>query len=601
MFTRTLVALLLLLTVASAAPGGPLHSSVADAKQETEPQMVAALATINQYRAWLGVQPLTVDPALQQAAEAHVNYYSLNYGDPDLAGMGLHYETAGKPGFTGESFQDRADAAGYTGWVNENAGLSGSMTWSLDWFIGTVGHRLTLLDPRYIHIGLAAINDGDKQFEIIDLGSAEHWSYTWDDPQWTAWPPDGATGVGLSFDGEAPNPFPDANYPVGYPTTLKYFGDGDLTLGSATLSDASGVVPSFSIIGDGWLTSQTVELCASAPLTPGERYRVHITGTANGAPFTRDWSFTASTGDDDPLALDGNPGVAPPPPAPSPTPTPPAPTPTPTPTPDPNLPPGLAAADPAVQQLWQQADGPVASGAAARSWLWGPDIWLGKDETYADASSGERQVYYLDKARMELNDDGASDYVTAGLLVRDMIAGVVQVGNDDYQQVQPAWVQLAGDPLKDNPDAPTYASLTNLASIVAGREATPRVGQPITDVLAQDGSVRQQSNLGKYSAYGSFEPTLGHNLAAVFEPYLQALPSDWHTSVGLPLSEPYWTRTRVNGVETWVLIQAFERRVLTYTPANAPDWRIEMGNIGRHYYTWRYGTEPPADPDAWIP
>src|SRR5690349_15495661 len=139
MFKRLLVALVLL-TLVGAALGGPFHSSVADAKQETEPQMVAALATINQYRAWLGVQPLTVDPALQQAAEAHVNYYSLNYGDPDLAGMGLHYETAGKPGFTGESFQDRADAAGYTGWVNENAGLSGSMTWSLDWFIGTVGH-----------------------------------------------------------------------------------------------------------------------------------------------------------------------------------------------------------------------------------------------------------------------------------------------------------------------------------------------------------------------------------------------------------------------------------------------------------------------------
>ena len=265
------------------------------------------------------------------------------------------------------------------------------------------------------------------------------------------------------------------------------------------------------------------------------------------------------------------------------------------------LPPGLAAADPAVQQIWAETDGPVASGSATRSWLWGPDIWLGKDEPSADARDGERQVYYLDKARMEINPDDSAAYVTAGLLVRDMIAGVIQVGSDEYQQVQPAWVQLAGDPLKDNPDAPTYASLTQLASIEPGRAVSPRAGQRITDVLAQDGSVRQQANLGKYATFGSYEPTLGHNLAAVFEPYLQALPTDWHTSVGLPLSEPYWVRTKVAGVDTWVLAQAFERRVLTYTPANAPEWRIEMGNIGRHYFTWRYGSEPPADPDAWIP
>ena len=39
---------------------------------------------------------------------------------------------------------------------------------------------------------------------------------------------------------------------------------------------------------------------------------------------------------------------------------------------------------------------------------------------------------------------------------------------------------------------------------------------------------------------------------------------------------------------TDVLVQAFERRVLTYTPDNAPEWRVEMGNVGQHYYQWRY-------------
>jgi hypothetical protein len=46
---------------------------------------------------------------------------------------------------------------------------------------------------------------------------------------------------------------------------------------------------------------------------------------------------------------------------------------------------------------------------------------------------------------------------------------------------------------------------------------------------------------------------------------------------------------RVDGVERLVLVQAFERRVLTYTPSNPDGWRVEAGNVGQHYYEWRYG------------
>jgi hypothetical protein len=58
---------------------------------------------------------------------------------------------------------------------------------------------------------------------------------------------------------------------------------------------------------------------------------------------------------------------------------------------------------------------------------------------------------------------------------------------------------------------------------------------------------------------------------------------------GLPVTEAYWARIDVGGVEHLVLIQAFERRVLTYTPDNPAGWRVEAGNVGLHYYSWRYG------------
>jgi hypothetical protein len=575
---RTFLAAILVTSFLLTAPG-QWSPSVA-ALQEHDPEIVETLSMINTYRSWLGIPPLTIDPALQRAAEAHVEYYRLNFGDPSLAGMGLHYETPGRPGYTGDSFQDRARAAGYTGSVNENAGVSGSMVWSTKWFMATVGHRLTLLDPRYSHIGLAAIDEGNIKFEIIDLGTPKWVEVA--TPDWSAWPPQGTTGVDLRFDGEAPNPFPSARYPIGYPISLKYFGPGDLTFSSATISTGGQLVDSFAEIGTGWLSRQTVLLCATAPLQMDTTYDVRIEGTANGQPYVKQWGFRTTNGDDE-LAHNGE-TVAPPPAAPV-TPGPPI----------DQLPGGLRATHPLVQGLWWEADGPVAQLQAQRSWLWGPDTWRSSGEPYVEEADGSRQVHYFDKARMEVNErTGQSTLVTAGLLVRDMIYGKAQVGDDQFTDAQPANVPLTGDPLEFNPDAPTYASLSGIASIETDRSIPARPGQQITEVLWKDGSVGTNPSLGAMVQYGRYEPTLGHNIAAVFDTYLHALPTDWHMSVGLPLAEPYWVRSNLAGEATWVLVQAFERRILTYTPINRPEWRVEMGNVGRHYYTWRYGEEPPV-------
>ena len=67
---------------------------------------------------------------------------------------------------------------------------------------------------------------------------------------------------------------------------------------------------------------------------------------------------------------------------------------------------------------------------------------------------------------------------------------------------------------------------------------------------------------------------------------------DWRFVVGEPLTEAYWTVVKVDGRPRGVLVQAFERRVLTYTPTNPPPFQVEMGNIGRHYFEWRYGVRP---------
>jgi hypothetical protein len=70
---------------------------------------------------------------------------------------------------------------------------------------------------------------------------------------------------------------------------------------------------------------------------------------------------------------------------------------------------------------------------------------------------------------------------------------------------------------------------------------------------------------------------------------MAAAPGDTLFAFGYPISEPYWAIVRVGGKELPVLFQAFERRLLTYNPANPPRWQVEMGNVGQHYFFWRYG------------
>ena len=56
---------------------------------------------------------------------------------------------------------------------------------------------------------------------------------------------------------------------------------------------------------------------------------------------------------------------------------------------------------------------------------------------------------------------------------------------------------------------------------------------------------------------------------------------------GYAVTEPFWVSTKVAGAQRTVLVQLFQRRVLTYNPALS-GLKVEMGNLGQHYYKWRY-------------
>ncbi len=584
---------LLLSLFPAAAFGGVAAAPLAEADPDGT---IGGLARINEARAAIGVPPLKRHAALDAAASAHANYYKVNYGDPSLAGMGLHYEEAGKPGFTGENFSARAKKAGYSGSINENIGLSGSLLATVDWSLDTINHRLTLIDPRYTDVGFGVINEGKVKIEVIDLGTIV-WRSTIE-PAWEPWPPPDATNIATRFDGEGNNAMTGVSYPTGYPISLKYNGAGVVNFTGAKLT-APGqpqptVVPIAAQAGTGFITRNTYLVAATAPLAAGTTYTISIDGTLDGKAFNRTWGFTTK----------GAATTAAPAPrisaSPSPSPTPSA-TPVPPSAPPPTaLPTGVAKLDAAAVARWRAADYEVWSGAVQRTWTWGPEVLNVRQEPYDGSPGGTRTVYYFDKSRMEINDPNGDRtnpwFITNGLLVREMMTGQVQVGERAFTPLTPATLPLAGEAA--NSAAVTYAALARVASLQPGANAAQAlVGGDITQAIDNQGNVTTYQAPAGTARYGYFDPTLSHNIADVFWRWLGAQPVDWLYAVGLPLTEPYWTQAKVNGADAWVLVQAFERRVLTFVPTNALAWQIEAGNVGQHYYAWRYG-EAPARKEA---
>lgn len=255
----------------------------------------------------------------------------------------------------------------------------------------------------------------------------------------------------------------------------------------------------------------------------------------------------------------------------------------------------------AFQRVWQRQDLPVVEQVSGRSWTWGPaPISELLREPLAEAPEGQRAVQYFDKSRMEINDPTADPnaawYVTNGLLPIELMTGRLQTGYNQFEFRPQARISAVGDP----DQFPTYADLLRFYQS-PGAVNPGDLGKPATGLINPDGSiggfndyagdpatilVRGENNHGVAKAFVDFMGQRG----VVYEEgrFVRGQVYDPLFVFGLPVTGAYWVKVRVAGVERPVLFQVFERRVLTYNPANEPAFRVEMGNVGQHYYQWRY-------------
>jgi len=221
--------------------------------------------------------------------------------------------------------------------------------------------------------------------------------------------------------------------------------------------------------------------------------------------------------------------------------------------------------------------------------LWGPSRAAPEQEPYSDASGGYRMVQYFDKGRMEA-DSPTDNTVTFGLLATELITGKVQVGKTTFQSRDPADIPIVGDA---GNAGPTYADLN-------GRAAKLLAPMPSRPSMAVSADVSAAGDVSETSATSdtdvrtvaksdttltTYDGSTQHNVPAAFAAYRAKIGV---AVIGYAKSEPFITTVKVAGAPRQVMVQVFERRVLTYNAANSDAFKVEMGNIGQHYHRWRY-------------
>lgn len=282
----------------------------------------------------------------------------------------------------------------------------------------------------------------------------------------------------------------------------------------------------------------------------------------------------------------------------------------------------------AFERVFNRTDLLVRSGQVKRTYFWGPGPNTpGLIEQYNEGINRQRLVQYFDKSRMELNNPNSDKnnpfFVTNGLLTVELISGFIQVGDKDFVNYRPACIPMSGD--FGDTNAPTYFAFQGVSNTQAGdHPAADRTGQNATETIDRDGKVGNDPSKASIPGvnFVHYEATTKHNIPNAFWTFLNSsgpvrndqgqvvneqLSQPWFYATGLPISEPYWAKAKIDGQLKDVLIQAYERRALTYVPTNPTGFQVEMANIGQHYFDWRYRNygycpqNPVSTPTAPVP
>ena len=187
---------------------------------------------------------------------------------------------------------------------------------------------------------------------------------------------------------------------------------------------------------------------------------------------------------------------------------------------------------------------------------------LGRPLSPAAALSGV-PVQYFEKGRLEDHSTGQADprwKLQFGLVVDELQQARVELPfGGDVSPMTYAGVNRLADPSQRLPPPSDFTS---------GVQRLP------------DGTVFVPFN-------AELLPAPGHFVPERFWQYMNNelyFPGGWLHDIGLPITEAVQLDVTKHGLgQRTVQVQAFQRTVLTYDAANAPDWQVERANVGSDF------------------
>ncbi len=252
---------------------------------------------INLHRKVAGLAPVTVDPALNAACEAHAQYLILHDGkvwSRSQDRIDPHDEGKTLAGYSDEG--RKAARSSIIAWVEPVLAIDNHMEGHF--------HRVPILNPDLQRIG-AGIARGGKYGWAVVIDVTGGVGRAADRPLAVIWPGDGQQNVPIQYYKEMPDPIPDDPDKVaGNPVTAS-FPLGKKVLGAnATLvegKEGKGAKPV-----EFWLSTpekpsdaifqrNTVCLFPKDPLKTKTLYTATVEATVDGQPWKKTWSFTTSS------------------------------------------------------------------------------------------------------------------------------------------------------------------------------------------------------------------------------------------------------------------------------------------------------------------
>lgn len=249
------------------------------------PEVRRAWERVNELRRAAGVPPVELDATLSKGCQSHAKYLNLNRANGAIRGMGAHSEQEGLPGYT-----EAGAAAAVNSVIAPRRGLSEAV----DAWMSTLYHRIPMLRPNLVRIGLG----WEGGYAVMDVING----LIGDEPHPVAYPAEGQKNVPTLFPNELPDPIPaGATRPAGYPVTLQFpFDSEEVTGVKAAFMDVSGKAVPFHLSSpehpaNAFPQQNTICVIPARRLAPGATYKVRVAGTFQGETFEHEWSFTTET------------------------------------------------------------------------------------------------------------------------------------------------------------------------------------------------------------------------------------------------------------------------------------------------------------------